>query len=110
MNRLKNKVIVITGAGMGLGYATALEAAAQGARLSLIDYNEKALDEAKVAIEKAQAGAEVLTVVADVSDESAVKKLRGQDHRKIRPDRRILQQCRDRRQAGPDDGIRYERV
>lgn len=73
MSRLEKKVIVITGAGMGLGYATALEAAAQGARLSLIDYNEKALDEAKAAIEKAHAGTEVLAVVADVSDESAVK-------------------------------------
>lgn len=74
MKRLDKKVIVITGAGMGLGLATAIEAAKNGALLSLVDYNEKALDDAKEQIQKNFPGTQVLTVGADVSDEAAVKK------------------------------------
>ena len=47
MKRLENKVIVITGAGMGLGLATAVKAARQGAQLALVDYNEEALEAAR---------------------------------------------------------------
>lgn len=71
--KLKDKVIVITGAGMGLGLAAAREAAAQGAKLSLVDYNAEALAAAKQAIEQDFPGTRVLTVVADVSKEEAVK-------------------------------------
>lgn len=73
MKTLEGRVIVITGAGMGLGLATAKVAAARGALLSLIDYNEKALAEAKAAIEKETPGARVLTVKADTSSEEDVK-------------------------------------
>lgn len=74
MKRVENKVITITGAAMGLGLAAAQEAAKQGARLSLIDYNEKALEEAKQAILKEYPDTQVITVVADVSKETDVKK------------------------------------
>ena len=73
MKRLEKKVIVITGAGMGLGMATALEAAKNGASLSLVDYNEKALQDAKKQIQKEVPGSKVLTVTADVSQEDGVK-------------------------------------
>jgi NAD(P)-dependent dehydrogenase (short-subunit alcohol dehydrogenase family) len=73
MKKLENKVIVITGAAMGLGLAAAKEAAKQGAMLSLIDYNEKALDEAKQNILNECPQAKVITVVADVSKEPEVK-------------------------------------
>jgi NAD(P)-dependent dehydrogenase (short-subunit alcohol dehydrogenase family) len=74
MKRLEGKVIVITGAGMGLGLAAAQEAARQGASLVLVDYNEQALTDASDAIRKESAGEAVTTVVADVSDEAAVKR------------------------------------
>ncbi|GGG18133.1 glucose 1-dehydrogenase [Pontibacter amylolyticus] len=74
MKKLENKVIVITGAAMGLGLAAAKEAAEQGAHLSLIDYNEKALDEARQAISKEYPEAKVITLAADVSKEEEVKK------------------------------------
>jgi NAD(P)-dependent dehydrogenase (short-subunit alcohol dehydrogenase family) len=73
MKRLDGKVIAITGAGMGLGLAAAREAAKEGALLSLIDYNEKALHEAKEMISKDFADSKVITVIADVSKETDVK-------------------------------------
>ncbi len=73
MKKLENKVIVITGAGMGLGLATALEAAKEGALLSLVDYNAEALEKAKQEMAATYPEAKVLTVVADVSNEEAVK-------------------------------------
>lgn len=73
MGRLKEKVIVITGAAMGLGLATALEAAKNGAQLSLVDYNAASLDKAKEQILASYPGTKILATVADVSDEQAVK-------------------------------------
>ncbi len=71
---LNGKVILITGAAMGLGQATAMEAAKQGAKLSLVDYNDEALQQAKQELLGKYPDTEVLTVVADVSDEAAVKR------------------------------------
>lgn len=73
MGRLENKVIVITGAGMGLGLATAVEAAKQGARLSLVDYNAEALAKAVKTIKESTPDVAIITLVADVSDETKVK-------------------------------------
>lgn len=58
---------------MGLGYAAAEELVAQGAHLVLVDYNEKSLTEAKSNLEKSYPGSKILTVVADVSKEEAVR-------------------------------------
>lgn len=73
MGRLENKVIIITGAGMGLGLATAVEAAKQGARLSLVDYNAEALAKAVKTIKESAPDAAIITFVADVSNETKVK-------------------------------------
>jgi NAD(P)-dependent dehydrogenase (short-subunit alcohol dehydrogenase family) len=70
---MKNKVIIITGAGMGLGFAAAKELASKGANLTLVDYNEAGLENAKQEISTAFPDVKIITVVADVSDESAVK-------------------------------------
>lgn len=73
MAKLKDRVVIITGAAMGLGYAAALEAAKAGAKLSLVDYNEDSLKQAESDILAAVPGAELLLTIADVSDEAAVK-------------------------------------
>jgi len=70
---MKNKVIIITGAAMGLGLASAKELASRGANLTLVDYNEKSLEEAKKEINNQYPAVKIITVVADVSNENAVK-------------------------------------
>jgi NAD(P)-dependent dehydrogenase (short-subunit alcohol dehydrogenase family) len=75
---MKNKVIIITGAGMGLGYAAAQELASKGANLVLVDYNEKSLTKAKSEISKEFPNVKIITVVADVSNEDAVKNYVGE--------------------------------
>lgn len=71
---MKDKVVIITGAAMGLGYAAAVELASQGAKLVLVDYNEEKLEAAEKDIKNEYSEVEILTVVADVSDEEAVKR------------------------------------
>ena len=70
--RLDGKVILVTGAGTGLGHAAALRAAREGARLSLLDVDAAALERSRATIEASQDGVEILTTTADVSVESDV--------------------------------------
>jgi NAD(P)-dependent dehydrogenase (short-subunit alcohol dehydrogenase family) len=73
MKNFENKTIIITGAAMGLGLAAAKELAARGANLALVDYNEKSLNDAKAEIARDFSDAKIITIVADVSNEEAVK-------------------------------------
>ncbi|MBL7769764.1 MAG: SDR family oxidoreductase [Flavipsychrobacter sp.] len=74
MSTLKGKVIIITGAAMGLGLAAAKELAAQGAHLTLVDYNKEVLEKATAEVRQQYPGIRLLTLVADVSKEDQVKK------------------------------------
>ena len=66
VKNLKNRVVLITGAGSGMGRATALACARRGARLAICDMNEAGLKETA---EDARAlGAEVLAQTVDVTD------------------------------------------
>ena len=86
MKKMENKVVIITGAAMGLGLAAAKELASQGANLTLVDYNEKSLAEAKDEIKKEFPAVKILTVVADVSKEEAVKNYVDGNGKRIRQD------------------------
>jgi NAD(P)-dependent dehydrogenase (short-subunit alcohol dehydrogenase family) len=48
--RLQGKVIMVTGAGTGLGHAAALRAAHEGARLALLDIDAAALERSRTTI------------------------------------------------------------
>lgn len=70
---LRGAVVVITGASSGIGRATALAFAHEGARLALAARAEPPLQE--VARECADLGSEALALVTDVRDEDAVERL-----------------------------------
>lgn len=72
-NRFDGKVVLITGAGSGLGQASALQVAKEGAKLSLVDLNSAALEETKGKVLEVTPNAEVLLITANVADEKAVE-------------------------------------
>ena len=67
--RLDGKIVLITGAGRGLGHAAALRSAREGAKLALLDVDATALERSRTTIQAEVPGAEILTVTADVSVE-----------------------------------------
>ncbi len=70
---LAGKVAIIAGASRGIGRATALTLATEGARVVLAARGEEALRE--VAAEAESLGAEVLVVACDVTDASNAERL-----------------------------------
>ena len=71
--KLENKVIIITGAGSGIGRATALKLAAEGAIVVSSDYNEATAKETAELIK--QAGGQASAIRADVSSVEDVKNM-----------------------------------
>ena len=62
MNRLQNKVAVITGGNSGIGFATAQEFIAEGAQVVITGRNEQAVQDAV-----AQLGSQAVGVVSDTA-------------------------------------------
>ena len=71
--RMRGKTAVVTGAGSGLGRATAIWLAAEGARVACVD---RAADHAQATAKAiAGAGGEAFAVHADVTDETACARM-----------------------------------
>ena len=66
----KNKTVIITGASVGIGKATAIEFARNGANVCIVDVNAEGLD--TLAEEIKSIGANVSSYICDVSDENRV--------------------------------------
>ncbi|MFT4919956.1 MAG: meso-butanediol dehydrogenase/(S,S)-butanediol dehydrogenase/diacetyl reductase [Zhongshania aliphaticivorans] len=72
-NRLQGKVAIITGGGQGIGAATAIRFAEEGAKVVICSRRLEPLQTVAKTIQ--DAGGECLPLSVDVSDELAVKKL-----------------------------------
>src|SRR4051812_24739073 len=70
MGKLADRVVLITGAGSGIGRETARRAAAEGAAIAAIGLDHAALD--ALVAEVLAAGGRATARVADVSDEAAI--------------------------------------
>jgi meso-butanediol dehydrogenase/(S,S)-butanediol dehydrogenase/diacetyl reductase len=68
MNRVADKVAVITGGGSGIGAATARIFCAEGGKVMLVDANQAGLAETQGEVLDSVPGAQVATFLADVSE------------------------------------------
>jgi NAD(P)-dependent dehydrogenase (short-subunit alcohol dehydrogenase family) len=71
--KLEKKVALITGAGSGMGKATALLFAREGARIAAADISEAAVKE--VAREIESSGGEAIAIGADVAKSEDVQRM-----------------------------------
>jgi 3-oxoacyl-[acyl-carrier protein] reductase len=71
---LKGKAAIVTGASKGIGFATAMLLAREGARVAICARNEDALALAAAAIAE-KTGAEVLPIAADVTREEDCRRM-----------------------------------
>ncbi|MGI9294410.1 MAG: SDR family NAD(P)-dependent oxidoreductase [Pseudomonadales bacterium] len=73
MERFTNKVALVTGAASGIGRATAVRLAAEGAAVMLADVNDSGLT--KVAEQIREGGATVATACFDATDNAACRQI-----------------------------------
>ena len=78
MKNFNNKIALITGAGSGIGQATALELSRRGAELWLVDINEAGLDDTARQIQAS--GGRCHTQVCNVGSSTDMKKLAKRVH------------------------------
>ena len=71
--RLKGKVSIITGGGQGIGRATAVKFATEGARVAVCDINVEAAEETAKLI--SDAGGEVIFFRIDVTDKETIARM-----------------------------------
>lgn len=72
MKRFENKVVIVTGAGGGIGSDAAISFAAEGAKVAVVDFNGETANETVKKI--TENGGEAKAYVCDVTDFHAVEK------------------------------------
>ena len=70
--RFEGKVVVITGGGGGIGRATAVRLAGEGARIAVVDVSKPGLAETVAAVERA--GGQAIALEADVTRDADVER------------------------------------
>ena len=69
----KDKCVIVTGAGTGIGSAAAIQFAKQGAKVLVADINEKSANE--VVVEIRALGGVAVAVAGDLSDQAVIEKV-----------------------------------
>ena len=69
--KLKDRVAIVTGAASGIGAASAMLFAAEGARVALVDQDQEGLGQVAAALEAK--GGQVLTLPADVTSDAEAR-------------------------------------
>jgi 3-oxoacyl-[acyl-carrier protein] reductase len=71
--RVKDRVAIITGSGRGIGAATALRLAEEGAKVTVTDINQIACEETVAAIRSA--GGEAIAIPCDITNRQSVEEM-----------------------------------
>jgi 3-oxoacyl-[acyl-carrier protein] reductase len=71
--RLKDNVAIITGAGQGIGQATAVKFAREGAKVAVCDINKASVEETVDLV--LDAGGEALGFVVDVTEKASIARM-----------------------------------
>lgn len=82
MQSVSGKVVVITGASLGIGCAIAKLFAAQGARLVLSGRNKKRLEDVARSLQRSNS--DILSVTADISKPAGMKKITDAAYKKFK--------------------------
>ena len=77
MNRFENRVVLITGAGSGIGQATVARILAEGGTVLAADISEEGLGVTRARAEEAGDADRLTTLVVDVADENSVQQAIG---------------------------------
>jgi len=83
-NALRGQILLVTGAGRGIGREIARACAIRGARVAICARSAGELEEARAEIERA-AGAPVLAVAADVAEDAQVRGMVARVERELGP-------------------------
>jgi len=83
--QLKDKVVIITGAGGGIGGAISLNLAKKGAHLSLVDRGSEGLAAISEKCRKESKGVNVIEVVGDITDENDIMRIVDESSEKLGP-------------------------
>lgn len=70
-NRFKGKTVIVTGAGSGIGRATASRVAREGGRVIAVDISQERLDDFKSSLPDA----DITVVTGDITDDAGVRKI-----------------------------------